>query len=137
MEEKHIALWVLGIIVVLAVIGLFILFNFEKTGAAYVSHQAYPAQDYEKTAFPYYRTTYGADIQQRTPAQIDWAWRRDPEHTYGAKMGRCAILATPEIQQVPPGYIMDANWNEMQYQFGKQNCIQSANALKGWCCKPN
>lgn len=147
MEEKKLSLIVLAVIAIIAIIGLVMMFKGDTTGAGFVSHYEYPAYGqygaYSNTdAFPYYRSTYGADMpteipgyQQRVPYQIDWAWRRDPANTYGAKKGRCAILATPQIGQVPPGYTWDANFQMMQNR-GAENCIQDNNAQMGWCCIP-
>ena len=148
MDDRKISLWVLGIIVILAIVGLFFLFKSAKTGAGFVSHTDYPAFGGKSGAysntnpFPYYRSSYGADMptelpgyQTRMPYQHDWAWRRDPSNTYGAKKGRCAILATPEIAQVPAGYTADATWNQAQSQFGMANCIRDENSLSGYCCK--
>jgi hypothetical protein len=146
MEERKIALWVLGIIVVLGLVGLFFMFKSANTGAGFVSHIEYPAiGNYgaysNEDPFPYYTSTYGVSsmeipgYQNRVTYQHDWAWRSAPENTYGAKMGRCAILATPEIGKVPAGYIMDATLQQAQYQYGMANCIKEESAQNGYCCK--
>jgi len=143
MEEKKTALIALAIIVILGILGLVLMFSSEKTGAAYVSHYEYAGFPTEKRgAFPYYRATYNDVVdtpgyQQRMPSpyQQDWAWRRDPENTYGAKLGRCAILATPEIGEVPKGYTYDANYQQAMTR-GMDNCIREQNSQSGWCCTP-
>ncbi|MBW3002879.1 hypothetical protein KY338_07000 [Candidatus Woesearchaeota archaeon] len=146
MEERKIALWVLGIIVVLGIVGLFSMFNAEKTGAGFVASKTYPAIGKygaysNENPFPYYTSTYGVSpmelpgYQNRVTYQHDWAWRSNPDNTYVAKMGRCAILATPEIGKVPAGYIMDATWNQATYQYGMANCIKEDSSQNGWCCK--
>jgi len=146
MDERKIALWVLGIIVVIAVIGLFFMFKAESTGAGFVASTTYPAKGQygaysNEDPFPYYRSTYGVSAmeipgyQNRVTYKHDWAWRSAPENTYGAKMGRCAILATPEIGKVPQGYIMDATLQQAHYQYGIANCIQEESSQNGWCCK--
>ena len=142
MEEKHTALVALGVIVILGILGLVLMFSTAKTGAAYVSHYEYAGFPTEQRgAFPYYRATYSDVIdtpgyQQRMPSpyQQDWAWRREPTNTYGAKMGRCSILATPEIGEVPKGYTWDATYQQAMSK-GMENCIRAVNSQSGWCCK--
>ena len=144
MEEKNMTLLLLGAIALPAIIGMIMMFKGDTTGAGFVSHYEYPAIGkygaYSNVnQFPYYRSTYGGvtateipGYQQRTPYQQDWAWRREPANTYGAKRGRCAILATPEIGQVPPEYTWDANYQQSR---GRE-CVQDNDALMGWCCIP-
>ena len=143
MEEKHTALVVLGVIVILGIIGLVLMFNSAKTGAGFVSHYEYAGYPTsQRGAFPYYRATYSDVIdtpgyQQRMPSpyQQDWAWRRQPTNTYGAKMGRCAILATPEIGEVAKGYTWDASYQQAMTR-GMDKCVREENSQKGWCCTP-
>ncbi|MBD3303702.1 hypothetical protein GF343_01025 [Candidatus Woesearchaeota archaeon] len=146
MEERKIALWVLGIIIVLGLVGLFLMFKSAKTGAGFVASKTYPTIGKygaysNENPFPYYTSTYGVSsteipgYQNRVEYQKDWAWRTRPEHTYGAKMGRCAILATHEIGEVPAGYIMDATLQQAHYQYGMANCIKEEKSQSGYCCK--
>jgi len=146
MEEKNMTLLLLGAIALPAIIGMIMMFKGDTTGAGFVSHYEYPTSGmygaYSNTEqFPYYSPSFqqafeSPGYQMRTTEVHDWAWNRQPQQTYGAKMGRCAILATPEIGQVPCGYTMDANWQQAHYQYGINNCIKEQNSQSGWCCKP-
>ena len=139
MEEKHIELVILGVVAILAIVGLILLFNATKTGAGFVAHQEYKSGGAygaysNKNPFPYYQDAlHSLPVQSRSPGSIDWDWRNAPEHVYGAKMGRCAVLATEAIgYKAPAGYVIDANVQQAQ----GQNCVRITNSLKGYCCLP-
>jgi len=132
MEDKHTATVVLGIVVILAIIGLVLMLKTANTGDVMLQGSRTYANT-KGNPFPYYDDTYHtAGYQDRMTTQHDWSWRTEPEHTYGAKMGVCAILATPEIGKAPAGYIWDADFQESQ---GK-DCVKITDSQKGWCCKP-
>jgi len=132
MEEKHTSIVVLGVIVILAIFGLILMFKMTGTGEVtvmgsktYANTRGNPFPDYQDAL-------HSLPIQSRhSSGQIDWDWRTAPDHTYGAKMGRCAILATPEINKVPAGYILDARYQET---IGR-DCIQVPDSQDGYCCK--
>ncbi|MBW2986094.1 hypothetical protein KY333_01860 [Candidatus Woesearchaeota archaeon] len=134
MEEKRTALVVLGVIVIIAIFGLVLMFKLSGTGGVMVQG----SKTYANTRgnpFPYYQDAlHSLPIQSRqSSGQTDWDWRTAPDHTYGAKMGRCAILATPEIGKVPPGYILDSRFQESQ----GRDCIRVQDSQDGYCCKLN
>jgi len=133
MEEKHTALVALGVIVIIAIFALVILFKTASTGGVMVQGSKTYANT-QGNPFPYYQDAlHSLPIQSRhSSGQTDWDWRTAPDHTYGAKMGRCAILATPEIGKVPSGYILDAQFQESQ----GRNCIRVPDSQDGYCCKP-
>ena len=102
MEERHISLWVLGIIVVLALVGLFLLFKSAKTGAGFVASKSYPIEGrygaYSNTnPFPYYAPTYGVSpmeipgYQNRASYQHDWAWKMRNTSNTRDRTGACRI----------------------------------------------
>lgn len=132
MEEKHTSIVVLGVIVILAIFGLIIMFKMTGTGEVTVMGSKTYANT-KGNPFPYYQDALHAlPIQSRqSSGQTDWDWRTAPDHTYGAKMGRCAILATPQIGKVPSGYILDARYQET---IGR-DCIQVTDSQDGYCCK--
>ncbi len=81
MEERKLALWVLGIIVLIAIVGLVLLFNAQKTGEAIASEIVYTPSSVtysnkQGNPFPYTRqinkvqerpSAYGVKTQQRIP----------------------------------------------------------------------
>ena len=135
MEDKHTALVILSVIVVIAIVGMVMLFSAAKTGdVVYAGSKTYA--NTQGNPFPYYEDAlHTTGIQKRSTGQIDWDWRKAPEHTYGAKMGRCAILATSDIAKVPAGYIMDANYQEsVDYMSMGRDCIRVTDSQDGYCC---
>lgn len=133
MEDKHTAIVVLGIVVILAIIALILMFKTANTGQAVMLQGSKTYANTKGNPFPYYDDTYHTHgIQDRMTTQHDWSWRTEPEHTYGAKMGVCSILATPEIGKAPAGYVWDADFQESQ----GRDCVRITDSQKGWCCKP-
>jgi hypothetical protein len=137
MKEKHVALVILGVVAILAIVGLILLFKTAKTGAGFISHYEYGTDRYNekhKNPFPYYEDAlHSLPVQTRGYGGVDWDWRSAPDHTYGAKMGRCAILATEALgYKAPAGYVIDANVQQAQ----GQNCVRVTDSLQGYCCLP-
>jgi len=81
MDDRKISLWVLGIIVVIAIVGLVLMFNAQKTGEAIASKIEYSPgsvtySNKEGDPFPYTRqikkvqerpSAYGVKTQQQIP----------------------------------------------------------------------
>ncbi|MBW2973840.1 hypothetical protein KY346_05620 [Candidatus Woesearchaeota archaeon] len=134
MEDKHTALVALGIVVVLAIIGLVLLFKTASTGATIAAraNQPYPGivMEYpgavargnvQGTPFPYYRE------------DDYWSRKRAPELTYRSQKGRCDALV--RLGLVPAGFTWDANIQQSRNR-GPEQCIVVENSLRGNCCKP-
>jgi hypothetical protein len=144
MEQKQISLVVLGIVSILAIVGLILLFNAAKTGAAVgartaqiypggVAHALPQAQTYanpQGILFP-----YSQRVTEYPTA------KRDPARTYGVLKGKCTKLIKDAILKgtLPKGYekyTWDANFNQMRSK-PPQDCIVVEGSSKGACCIPS
>ncbi|MBD3303694.1 hypothetical protein GF343_00985 [Candidatus Woesearchaeota archaeon] len=136
MEERKIALWVLGIIVVIAIIGLFFLFRAEKTGSAVAARAGIPYYGgvYHPTAETYanpwgkvgpYARTAKPHIEE--PSYI--TPKKDPTRAPTFLKGNCAKLAKYGI--VDSEHIIDSNYQQSRFK----ECIEVEGSKSGYCCK--
>lgn len=136
MEERKLAIWVLGIIVILAIIGLALYFKAEKTGAA-VGARAnipYPGGVYHPTAetyanpwgkvFPYARTAkpYIEEPSYVTP-------KKDITKSRALLRGKCSMLAKAGV--VDSEYSEDASYQQSRFR----ECVETEGSIRGYCCK--
>ena len=143
MEEKHISLVILGVVAILAIVGLILLFNTAKTGAAIGARADQPYPGGVARALPQSSTyanprgivfPYSQRVTEYPTA------KRDPSKTYGVLKGKCTKVIKDAINQgtLSAGlekYTFDANINQMRNK-PPQDCIQVENSLRGWCCIP-
>lgn len=137
MEERKIALWVLGIIVVIAIVGLFLMFKAERTGSAIASANRnsmipYPGGVYHPTAetyanpagkvFPYARTASPLE----TPSYVT---TKKEVKSRALLRGKCSILSQAGI--VSSEYSEDASYQQSRFR----ECVEVEGSIKGFCCK--
>ncbi|MBW3005022.1 hypothetical protein KY310_04270 [Candidatus Woesearchaeota archaeon] len=123
MAKTETKLVILGIVAVLAIVILVFLFKIVMSGAAVNKAPYYP--------FP--NTPYGNPNANAFPYQA--GSMSMPTQTYGAEKGVCEILATPQINKVNPGYILDANYQEMlAFQSRGAKCLFVKDSDSGYCC---
>lgn len=154
MEEKKIALWVLGIIVLISIIGLVLIFKAEKTGQT-IGAGVYV---YPKSPFPYTRhmdkvvekpSTYGVQTRQEIPdyggasqtfggaeraVSQGFVYNRDPEKKIYQVLTSCAGQAN--IGRIPPGYTRSASV-QLAQTIGIHNCVKAPDQVSNfaYCCK--
>jgi hypothetical protein len=139
MEERKIALWVLGIIVVIAIVGLFFLFKAESTGSAIASANRnsmipYPGGVYHPTAetyanpagkvFPYART---AKPFIEEPSYV--TTKKDVTKSRALLRGKCSMLSQAGI--VSSEYSEDASYQQSRFK----ECVEVEGSIRGFCCK--
>jgi len=123
MAKTETKLVILGIVAVLAIVILVFLFKLVMSGALVNKAPYYP--------FP--NTPYANP--NANPFPYEAGSMSMPSQTYGAEMGECAVLATPQIHKVDPGYIMDADYQQMlAFQSRGAKCKFVESSESGYCC---
>ncbi len=138
MDDRKISLWVLGIIVVIAIVGLFFLFRAEKTGGAIASRADIPYYGgvyhpgAETYANPWGKVGPYARIARpylEEPSYV--TTKKDPTRTRTFLRGKCGKLAKYGI--VDSKYTWDATYQQSRYK----DCIKVEGSSKGYCCNRN
>ena len=138
MDDRKISLWVLGIIVVIAIIGLFFLFRAEKTGGAIASRANVPYYGgvYHPSAETYanpwgkvgpYARTARPDLEEPSYTTR----KKDPTRSRTFLRGNCGKLAKYGI--IDSKHTWDATYQQSRYK----DCIQVEGSKKGYCCNRN
>jgi len=130
MEEKHTSLVVLGIVVVLAIVGLVMMFQIGHTGktvaAGRNSMLPYPggviAGEYPGTPIT---ETPGAVVT----GTDSWRQKRTASIKYGEPIQSCAQLTY--VGTVQAGYTEDANYEQAK----NRDCIYVEGSPAGFCCR--
>ena len=124
MEEKNIAMVVLGIVAILAIIGLVLMFQTVKTGeaASARANQPYPGG----VALPTSRLIESPGFDS------GYSWTQKPTTSikYGEPIKTCKELTY--VGTIQSGYTVDANVAETS---GK-DCLRVDGSIKGFCCRP-
>ncbi|MBW2986085.1 hypothetical protein KY333_01815 [Candidatus Woesearchaeota archaeon] len=159
MEEKHTALVVLGLIVILGIIGLVLMFNSAKTGAT-VGGGVYM---YPKSPFPYTRqinkvtenpAAYGVQTEAQIPTyggasrffggsqnpgaeeavSQGFVYARDPEKKIHQVFTSCT--GQVNIGAIPPGYTRGVSVQQAM-SIGLDNCVKTPEQISNFafCCK--
>ena len=133
MEERKIALWVLGIIVVIAIVGLFFLFKAETTGGAIASANRnsmipYPGGVYHPTAVtyanpagkvaPYARAATPTMVAPTVESPGFVTTKKDPLRAPMYLKGKCTVLAQYGV--IGSEYTRDATMQQSRFQ----DCIE-------------
>jgi hypothetical protein len=149
MEDKHTALVTLSVIVILAILGLVLIFSTTKAGAAVASANRnsmlpypggvhIPGEVYSPSA-----VTYANPMGEVAPTareakpyleQPSYTTRKtDPTLTRVYLRGKCGILA--QHGEISPQYTWDATYQQARAR-SPDKCIQVEGSLKGTCCIP-
>jgi len=124
MEEKNIAMVVLGIVAILAIIGLVLMFQTVKTGEAAGSraNQPYPGGVVAPTS----------RLIESPGFDSGYSWTQKPTTSikYGETIKTCNELTY--VGTIQSGYTVDANVAETS---GK-DCLRVDGSIKGFCCRP-
>lgn len=143
MEDKHTALVTLGVIIVLAIIGLVLMFNTAKTGSAIASANRnsmvpYPGGVYHPSAVTYANPAgkvgpYAKEAKPYLEEPSYTSRKKDPTRTRTYLRGKCGKLA--KYGEIDSKYTWDATYQQARARSPEQ-CIQVENSLKGTCCIP-
>jgi len=159
MEERKLALWVLGIIVLIAILGLVLLFKAQKTGET-VGGGVYV---FPKDPFPYTRdinkiqenpASYGVQADKNIPdyggasrtfggtqnpgAEIavskGFVYAREPEKKIHQVLTSCT--GQVNIGAIPQGYTRPASV-QLAQSLGMDNCVRAPEQISNfaYCCK--
>jgi len=143
MEDKYTSLVVLGVIVILALMGLVLFFGVNNAGAATASANRnsmipYPGGVYHPNAVTYANPSgnvapYAREAKPYTESPSYTTTKKDPTRTRTYLRGKCSVLASyGEIEQQ---YTWDATYQQSRARSPEQ-CIQVEGSLKGTCCTP-
>jgi hypothetical protein len=123
MAKTETKLVILGIVAVLAIVILVFLFKIVMSGAIVNKAPYYP--------FP--NTPYANPNANAFPYEA--GSMSMPTQTYGAEQGACAIMATPQVNKANPGFVLDADYQEMlAYTSRNSKCMFVKDSNKGYCC---
>ena|GEM_PF-4602750 len=159
MEQRHITLCVLGVVIILAIVALVMLFSTAKTGAT-VGGGIYV---YPKSPFPYTRhierteerpAAYGVQTQAQIPpyggasrtfggwhdegAEIGvskgFIYGRDPQKKIHQVLTSCTGQAN--IGAIPAGYTRGASVQHAM-DLGLEHCVKAPEQIANfaYCCK--
>jgi len=123
MTNTETKLVILGIVAVLAIVILVFLFKIVMSGATVnkAPYYPFPNKPYanpDANAFPY--------NAKAMPM---------PTQTHYTEQGTCEILARPQTGKAKPGYILDADYQEMlAYTNRNSKCMFVEESNKGYCC---
>ncbi|MBW2986091.1 hypothetical protein KY333_01845 [Candidatus Woesearchaeota archaeon] len=141
MEDKHTALVTLSVIVILAILGLVLIFSTTNTGSAVASAGRNSMIPYPGGV--YHPNTYTLPVVPAAPTareakpyleQPSYTTRKtDPTLTRVYLRGKCGILA--QHGEISPQYTWDATYQQARAK-SPEKCIQVEGSLKGTCCVP-
>ena len=165
MEEKHIALYILGILAIVIIVGLILSFNGGKTGAVAGLYGGDLRVDRppEEKAFPYTRWTdkveenpyaYGVQTKQEIPdfggASRTFGGSQNPGVEIGTSEGfiyprdptkkvwqvKTSCAGQVNIGAIPPGYTRAASV-QLAQSLGMNNCVKAPEEIDNYafCCK--
>lgn len=149
MDEKNISYVVLGIVAVIAVIGLIILFKAAATAEVVTGDvPLLPAKVYGGAIkgfdVPYYEDRVVIANMGNSVDVVDTtglAYRRvsaaaeqnrNPSRIVGL-MDTCEGLIVQD--QLPEDYLYEAGWNDAVSRYGLNNCIDVRNWIGQLCCR--
>jgi len=142
-EDKHTALVVLGVIVILAIIGLLLMVKTVKTGATVAAANRnsmipYPGGVVHPTAVTYANPMgkvmpYAREARPYIEEPSYVTSKRDPTRTPMYVKGKCLTMA--QYGEIESKYTWDATYNQARAR-SPQDCIQVEGSLKGMCCVP-
>lgn len=130
MAEKNTTMIVLGIVVVIAIVGLVLLFQTAQTGKSIAAGR--------NSMLPYPGGVVHAPAQQipitETPGSIvsgqdSWRQKRTVSVSYGEPKQSCSYLTY--IGTVQAGYTEDATYN----QAANRDCVYVDGSPLGFCCR--
>lgn len=143
MEQKN-SFMVLGLVAVIAVVGMVMLFKAVPTANVPVMTSKVYGGAINGVAMPYYENRVVlvnkgnsvdvvdiSGVKNRIPSQSALE-NREPQKAYGL-LDSCEGLVIQD--QVPAGFIYEAGWNDMTYRYGSANCIDMTGWIGQYCCK--
>lgn len=150
MDEKNISYVVLGIVAVIAVIGLILLFKAAMSAKvvtgdislmnSYTSANVYGGA-IKGVQLPYYEDRVVLvntgnsieinDASARNPSQSS-VQNRDPSRILSL-LDSCEGLIMQG--QLPESYLYEASWNDAVSRYGLNNCIDTRDWISQLCCK--
>jgi len=144
MEDKHTALVALAVIVILALMGLVLIFSTTKAGAAVASANRnsmlpYPGGVVHSPSAVTYANPMGkvAPYAKEAKPYLEqpsyMSTKKDPTRTRVYLRGKCGVLA--QYGEIDSKYTWDATYQQARARSPEQ-CIQVEGSLKGTCCVP-
>ena len=131
MEQKNTAIVILGIVVVIAIVGLVMLFQTAQTGKSIASagHNSmipYPGGVVSAPAAKYIVTESPGAV---VAGEESWRQKSTVAVRYGEKRQSCARLSY--VGTVQSGYSEDATYS----QAANRDCVYVEGSPLGFCCR--
>lgn len=143
MEEKN-AYFVLGLVAVIAVVGVVMLLNAAPTANVPVMTSKVYGGAIKGIELPYYEDRVVlvnkgnsvdiidiSTVENRIPSQSALE-NREPQKAL-ALLDSCEGMIIQD--QVPAGYIYEASWNDAVVRYGTANCKDMRAWIGQYCCK--
>jgi len=141
---KNNSFMTLGIMSLIAVVGLVMMFNAVPTGQVPVMSAKVYGGAVKGIEMPYYEDRVVlvnkgnsvdvmdiSEIENRVPSQSALE-NREPQRAIGL-LDTCEGLIIQD--QLAEGYIYEAGWNDAAYRYGFGNCVDMTDWIGQWCCK--